>query len=252
MASPHFWLIWISSSRLLIGMMCIKRRKEPLTIGFCQENKNRNVIPVSEATDQSSPPSSKPVSAKNQTVRGSQSETIWKEEGFLPLFKYPRVWFQCETPPPTSSPPPRQRWPCQRRRECTETFMLDYFDFKEFPHFFLFSLHVWCNSVQIHLDESLINWNKISGCRILLALLCCVKLFFCFVFVLFCTCEFHRTTEKEPNRNGLILQIIFYLFLNLFFFYFGLFSCRGAAALCRWRNRLWHSAALCLIMHWCD
>lgn len=82
----------------------------------------------------------------------------------------------------SSTPPSRQRWPCQRRRECTETFMLDYFYFKEFPPFFPLSLYVWRNSIEIHLDESLINWNKISGSGSLQALSFRVKLFFlCFV-----------------------------------------------------------------------
>lgn len=81
-------------------MMCIKRRKEPLTIGFCQANKNRNVIPVSEATDQSSPPSSLTGCLSLSRSWQKQALTIWKGEGFLPLFKYPRVWFQCETPAP--------------------------------------------------------------------------------------------------------------------------------------------------------
>lgn len=35
-------------------MMCIKQCEKPVTIGFCQANKNRNVIPVRVDTDQSS------------------------------------------------------------------------------------------------------------------------------------------------------------------------------------------------------
>lgn len=35
--------------------MCINQCEEPVTIGFCQANKNRNVIPVRVDTDQSSP-----------------------------------------------------------------------------------------------------------------------------------------------------------------------------------------------------
>ena len=36
-------------------MMCISQCEKPVTIGFCQANKNRNVTPVSVDTDQSSP-----------------------------------------------------------------------------------------------------------------------------------------------------------------------------------------------------
>lgn len=36
-------------------MLCINQCEKPVTIGFCQANKNRNVIPVRVDTDQSSP-----------------------------------------------------------------------------------------------------------------------------------------------------------------------------------------------------
>lgn len=184
-------------------MMCIKRREELLTIGFCQANKNRNVIPVSEDTDQSSPPSSLTGCLSLSRSWQKPALTIWKGEGFLPLFKYPRVWFQCDS----STPPSRQRWPCQRRRECTETFMLDYFYFKEFPPFFPLSLYVWRNSIEIHLDESLINWNKISGCGSLQALSCRVKLFLCVLYMWISRDAFGEKAEKEPKNNRLILEI---------------------------------------------
>ena len=47
MLPGHFWLFKISQPSLLKGMMCInfhreeKREREPLTIGFCQANKER-------------------------------------------------------------------------------------------------------------------------------------------------------------------------------------------------------------------
>lgn len=115
-------------------MMCINQCEKPLTIGFCRANKNRNVIPVSEDTDQSSPSVSDWLPLSVSFLAETHFDDL-KGRRFLPLFKYSRVWFQCETRTP-DPPPPCQRWPCQQRLECTETFMLDYFYFKEFPSLF--------------------------------------------------------------------------------------------------------------------
>lgn len=113
-------------------MMCINQCEKPLTIGFCRANKNRNVIPVSEDTDQSSPSVSDWLPLSVSFLAETHFDDL-KGRRFLPLFKYSRVWFQCETRTPS---PSCQRWPCQQRLECTETFMQDYFYFKEFPSLF--------------------------------------------------------------------------------------------------------------------
>lgn len=114
-------------------MMCINQCEKPLTIGFCRANKNRNVIAVSEDTDQSSPSVSDWLPLCLILGRNS----LWRFErkkvsSIIQIFQSLISVWDSNTPTPSSC----QRWPCQQRLECTETFMLDYFYFKEFPSLF--------------------------------------------------------------------------------------------------------------------
>lgn len=185
-------------------MMCIKRREEPLTIGFCQANKNRNVIPVSEDTDQSSPPSSLTGCLSLSRSWQKPALTIWKGEGFLPLFKYPRVWFQCETPAPL---PHVSGGPASGAENALKHLCWIISTSRNFSPFSPLSLYVWRNSIEIHLDESLINWNKISGCGSLQALSCRVRLFLCVLYMWTSQDAFWEKAEQEPKNNRLILEI---------------------------------------------
>lgn len=224
-----------------MGMMCIKRREEPLTIGFCQANKNRNVIAVSEDTDQSSPPSSLTGCLSLSRLAPTGFDDL-KGRGVSSIIQISQSLISVRD---SSTPPSRRRWPCQRRQECTETFMLDYFYFKEFPPFFPLSLYVWRNSIEIHLDESLINWNKISGCRSLQTLSCHVKLFLCVCFV---HVDFTGRIRGGKGRKGAEKQSTQPWDWNILFFYLILASCRAAGTHADGTDgasRLRHCAALC-------
>lgn len=149
-------------------MMCINQCEKPLTIGFCRANKNRNVIPVSEDTDQSSPSVSDWLPLSVSFLAETHFDDL-RGRRFLPLFKYSRVWFQCETrntpPPPLTSavalpPAPRMHWNIYAGLFLLQGISLP----------FLFLYYFWCNAVQIHGDESLINWNKVPVRRSLQAL----------------------------------------------------------------------------------
>lgn len=95
--------------------------------------------------------------------------TIWKEEGFFHYSNIPEFDFsvRLEHPPP---PPlmsavalpaaPRMHWNIYAGLFLLQGISLP----------FLFLYYFWCNAVQIHADESLINWNKVPVRRSLRAL----------------------------------------------------------------------------------
>lgn len=178
-------------------MMCIKRRKEPLTIGFCQANKNINVIPVSEATDQSSPPSSLTGCLSLSRSWQKPALTSWKEEGFLPLFKYPRVWFQCETP---ATLPHVSGGPASGAENALKDLcwiISTSRNFHTFPPSPYISDATVCKFISMNHWLIEIRFQDADFYR-----RCCAVQNF---FVLFCTCEFHSTAVNAPNSNGLIL-----------------------------------------------
>lgn len=80
-------------------------------------------------------------------------------KGRLCFFHYSNIWeldISVRARPPLMSVVTLPAFGNQSS-ECTETFMLGFFYFKEF--YFLL-LYFWCNIVQIHLAELFINWNK--------------------------------------------------------------------------------------------
>lgn len=131
----------------LIGMMCINQCEKPLTIGFCQANKNGNVIPVRVDADQSSPTVSNRLPFSVFFLADTHFDDL-KGRLFLPLFKYFRVWFQCETltPPYVSGgpafawkPAPRMYWNIYAGLFLLQGFFCS-----------LFFFYFWCKIVQIH------------------------------------------------------------------------------------------------------
>ena len=104
----------------MIGLMCINQCEKPVTIGFCQANKNGNVTPVRVDTDQSSPSVSRclPFSVSLLT------ETLFDDlKGRLCFFHYSNI------PELDISVRPRhplmsvKSLPACGKPECTETFM---------------------------------------------------------------------------------------------------------------------------------
>lgn len=71
-------------------MMCINQCEKPLTIGLCQANGNKNVIPVSVDADQSSPSVSHWLPLSVSFLAETHFDNL-KGRLFLPLFKYFRV-----------------------------------------------------------------------------------------------------------------------------------------------------------------
>lgn len=216
-------------------MMCIKQREEQLTTGFCQANKNRNVIPVSEAADQSSPPLSPTGCLSLSPSWRRPALTIWKGEEFLPLFKYPRVWFQCEAPAPL---PGVSGGPASGDENALKHLCWIISTSRNFPTFFPVSFYAWCNSVQIHLDESLINWNKISGCIIVRVLWHCVKVNF--------------TGQQKIRHEAMDSSCrLFFVSINSPLILFRCLAAATHADRTDGASRLRHGA-LCVIMHQCD
>lgn len=145
-------------------MMRINRREKLRTIGFCQANKNRNVSPVRVDTDQSSLSVSHWLAFSVSLLAETHFDNL---KGRLCFFHYSNISeFDISVRP--EHPLYVMWWPClheeNQHPECTETFMLGYFYFKEFFLFFVL-LNFWCNIVQIHPAELFINWNKVTERR---------------------------------------------------------------------------------------
>ena len=69
-------------------MMCINQCEKPVTIGFCQANKNGNVTPVREDTDQSSPSVSRRLAFSVSLL----TETLFDDlKGRLCFFHYSNI-----------------------------------------------------------------------------------------------------------------------------------------------------------------
>lgn len=98
--------------------MCIKQCEKPLTIGFCQANKNRNVIPVRVDTDQSSPSVSHWLPSFHSWQK--LTLTIWKEDSvssIIQIFQSLILVWDPNTPfmsrvalPAREKPAPRKHW----------------------------------------------------------------------------------------------------------------------------------------------
>lgn len=141
--------------------MCINQCEKPITIAFCQANKNRNVIPVRVDTDQSS----SSVSHWRAFSVSLLAETHFDDlKGRLCFFHYSNISgldisVRPEHPlmsavalPACRKPAPRMHWNIY-----AGLFLLQ--------GIFLLLLYFWCNIVQIHLVELFINWNKVTEHR---------------------------------------------------------------------------------------
>lgn len=105
-------------------MMCINQCEKPVTIGFCQANKNGNVTPVREDTDQSSPSVSRRLALSVSLL----TETLFDDlKGRLCFFHYSNIpQFDISVRPRHPLMSAESLPACGKktqRPECTETFM---------------------------------------------------------------------------------------------------------------------------------
>lgn len=158
--SPHhsFWLFWLISSLCsLIGMMSITQWEKPVTMGFCQANKNGNVTAVRVDTDQSSPSVSGCLALSVSLLTETLIWWFERKTLFLPLLKQSRAWYYV-------SEIPACMWKTSTQNAVKHLCMAYFYFMVFFSDFFLL-LYFWCNNVQIHLAESFINLNEVTECR---------------------------------------------------------------------------------------
>lgn len=96
--------------------------------------------------------------------------TIWKEEGFFHYSNIPEFDFSVRLEHPPLVPPPMSAVALPAAPRMHWNIYAGLFLLQGISLPFLFLYYFWCNTVQIHGDESLINWNEVPVRRSLRAL----------------------------------------------------------------------------------
>lgn len=208
-------------------MMCIKQHENPLTMGFCQANKNRNVTPVKDGSWPKFSHRLSPAAFLHFPPWQKLTLTTWKEDSVssiiqtfqsLILVPKPNTPFMVVVALPACGKTSTQNalkhlcWVISTSR-----------------NFSFLWLYFWCNIVKIHLVELFINWIKATEQRSVWATSYHLKhswhsnLCICAILILRKMPELHRLVadikgniREWKNKSGVIREIVsLLLFLNV-------------------------------------